>query len=152
MPDRNPTLPYNDVSAGTNLLRLFITFNIYVLNVLAFLTSICFRNCLWFSSNKSFYHSRIWQHPTFICVIFWPLRFALLLIANHIVKNKGTSTPRSLCSTLLYKGNLESIGFSLNPHKTQNGEECMLGREDHRFTTTLIFPQQVEYQSMRPLG
>jgi len=34
----------------------------------------------------------------------------------------------------------------------KNGEECLLRRGDHRFTTALIIPQHVEYQSARSLG
>jgi len=92
---------YNDARAGTDVLTLFITFKIYVMNVLAFLTSICFHHYLLFSSNKSFCHSRIWHHLTSSCVIFWHLRSAPILIANRIVMNKGISTHRSsLCAQL----------------------------------------------------
>jgi|LakMenE18May11ns_1017448.scaffolds.fasta_scaffold6975592_1 hypothetical protein len=31
----------------------------------------------------------------------------------------------------------------------QDGKECLLRREDHRFTTSLIFPQEVEYRSVK---
>ncbi len=52
--------------------------------------------------------SRIWHHLTSSCMIFWHLRSAPILIVNCTVKNKGTSTLHYLCSTLFYKGNLES--------------------------------------------
>ncbi len=66
-----------------------------------------------------FYNSRIWHHLTSSCTIFWHLRSAPILKVNWIVKNKGTSTLHSLCSTLFYKGNPESIGYSLNSHKME---------------------------------
>jgi hypothetical protein len=48
----------------------------------------------------------------------------------------------SLCTTLVYKGNFGSIGYSLE--SSQNGLQCLLRREDPRLSTALIFPQQVE--------
>jgi hypothetical protein len=75
------------------------------MNVLAFLTSICFRYHLWFYCYKSFCHSRIWHYPTIIqelCVwSFDILVMRLFLLQIEFFKNKGTSTQlSSLCAQL----------------------------------------------------
>ncbi len=100
---------------------LFITFNIHVMNVLAFLTVICFRYHLWFYWNKSFYHSRIWRHPTTeLCEwSFYILDPRLFLIANWFVKNKDTLTQcLSFCAQLYStEGSSGRLDLVLNPAK-----------------------------------
>ncbi len=48
------------------------------------------------------------------------------------------------CTTLFYRRQFRELGYSLESR--QNGLVCLLWREDHRFTTALVFPQQVEDQ------
>jgi hypothetical protein len=115
-------LTYNDVRAGIDPLTLFITFNIYVMNVLAFLTSISFHYHLWFYCNKSFTIPGfdIIQHSSELRVwSFDILDLRLFLIAHWIVRNKGTSTQcSSFCAQfILQKAVRGSLDIVLKPTK-----------------------------------
>ena len=46
------------------------------------------------------------------------------------------------CTTLFYRRQFRELGYSLE--SPQNGLVCLLRLEDHRFSTALVFPQQVE--------